>query len=602
MITLSERFSNDIQGKDTYLIPLVIIDNRFYLSTNKLTLENHYDPLVKSIGNIKESIDTTSKKFKISSVSIKFFNFEYNGERITDRLFEQSVMNSRVDIYYKSPSCESLEDCMKLYSGYIRDIKENADLLSIEIEDVTETSLHKKVPYRYTPSEGLPEKHQNKLIPMVYGFVDKSPLVYSPYPLPDGFGDNKFILDSDDLDIKSIDVLQIFTNDVYLNVKRDADLLIAEIVDTLYQGLLENQWIETNNQIIIDKTVSTDWSSEATVDYGVGTPLTHGFAEIEQTSDVKYVGGVHKINYDSSGEIKTNIMAFQDSEGTIESDGNTDGLYLMIKQFGNEHELDFGIPSWVWGDPSNIYLLPIEVDGEVVLVYYGESFMTFEINSSLASDSDLLKGLVENVEGDIKEIKGIIKLNYDFEAFAKDNPTANEPTYPILFFSQVGLGFGMPLFPEWDSQGLLDYETISKSGDTSFPVKDITSNKFSIGDSAALQAAISNLIDIFFDWFGAPPSDFQFDSQALMDWFKINHLNVTRTAILKDFNKYDLYASVDGRVDDINGTYTGQGTTVLGGEVGTQQRQEIAISRPQSPRPVKQVKQVKKKTDKGSAY
>ena len=178
MITLSERFSNDIQGKDTYLVPLVIIDDRFYLSTNKLTLENHYDPLVKSIGNIKESIDATSKKFKISSVSIKFFNFEYNGERITDRLFEQSIMNSRIDIYYKSPSCESLEDCMKLYSGYIRDIKENADLLSIEIEDRTETSLHKKLPYRYTPTEGLPEKHQNKLIPMVYGFVDKSPIVY----------------------------------------------------------------------------------------------------------------------------------------------------------------------------------------------------------------------------------------------------------------------------------------------------------------------------------------------------------------------------------------------------------------------------------------
>ena len=103
MIPLSDRFSNDIQGKDTYLIPLVIIDDRFYLSPNKVTLENHYDPLVKSIGNIKESIDATSKKFKISSVSIDFFNFEYNGERLTDRLFEQSIMNSRLDIWYKSP-------------------------------------------------------------------------------------------------------------------------------------------------------------------------------------------------------------------------------------------------------------------------------------------------------------------------------------------------------------------------------------------------------------------------------------------------------------------------------------------------------------------
>ena len=78
-----------------------------------------------------------------------------------------------------------------------------------------------------------------------------SPLVYSPYTFPDGFGDNKFILFSDDVYINSIDIMQIFTNDIYLNVKRDADFLMEVIVGTLYQGLLENQWTEINNQIII---------------------------------------------------------------------------------------------------------------------------------------------------------------------------------------------------------------------------------------------------------------------------------------------------------------------------------------------------------------
>ena len=87
-----------------------------------------------------------------------------------------------------------------------------------------------------------------------------------------------------------------------------------------------------------------------------------------------------------------------------------------------------------------------------------------------------------------------------------------------------------------------------------------------------------------------------------MRYLKVNSLGLTKRAILKDFNKYDLYASVDGRVDDIEGTYTGHSTTVLGGEVGTQQRQETAMGRPQISRPVKQVKQVKKKTDKRSSY
>ena len=597
MITLSERFSNDIQGKDNYLVPLIIIDDRFYLSTNKLTLENHYDPLVKSIGNIKESIDTTSKKFKISSVSIKFFNFEYNGERLTDRLFEQSVMNSRVDIYYKSPSCESLEDCMKLYSGYIRDIKENVDLLSIEIEDVTETSLHKKVPYRYTPSEGLPEKHQNKLIPMVYGFVDKSPLVYYSYTLPDGYGDNKYILASDDLDINSIDIMKIFKNDVYLNVKRDADLFMKEIEDTLYQGLIESQWTEIDNQIIIDKTVSTDFSSENNIDYGAGTPLTHGFAEIEQSSDVRFTGGINSIYFTSNQpiQIQTQIMSFQDPEGTIESLGDVNGLFLMVKQFSNEFNYQFPVEQWVWGSPASLYQdIILDNDGNVINAYVGENIMSFECTSPMASDSDILKELVRNQVGDMEEINGgTIKINYNFEAYAKDYADIVPERYPALTFSQVGIE--NEFLTDWDFQGSDDFEIISKSGESSpVPTTDIGNNKFSIGERT-----ISQLTDYIL-------LETPYETQTYMEWFKINYLNVTRTAILKDFNKYDLYATVDGRVDDINGTYTGQGTTVLSGEVGTQGRQEIAISRPQTPRPVKQVKQpvkqVKKKTDKGSTY
>ena len=70
MIELPDKFEKDVQGKDTYLVPLIIIDDRIYLSTGKVVLENNYDPLIKSIGTIQESIDIKSKKFKISSVSI----------------------------------------------------------------------------------------------------------------------------------------------------------------------------------------------------------------------------------------------------------------------------------------------------------------------------------------------------------------------------------------------------------------------------------------------------------------------------------------------------------------------------------------------------
>ena len=44
MLNLPQKFQNDIQGKDTYLVPLINIDDRIYLSTNKISLDNNYMP------------------------------------------------------------------------------------------------------------------------------------------------------------------------------------------------------------------------------------------------------------------------------------------------------------------------------------------------------------------------------------------------------------------------------------------------------------------------------------------------------------------------------------------------------------------------------
>ena len=47
------------------------------------------------------------------------------------------------------------------------------------------------------------------------------------------------------------------------------------------------------------------------------------------------------------------------------------------------------------------------------------------------------------------------------------------------------------------------------------------------------------------------------DMKGSIEWLKINDLKLVRNVILKDFINYDIYADVNGRVDDIAGTYTG---------------------------------------------
>ena len=122
MIELPQKFKTDTEGKETFLVPLVVIDNQIYLSTNKINLENSYEPLLKSVGNIRQSIDIYDKKFKTSSVTMQFYNYDYNNTTLSVRLFNPSVLNKKLDIYYKSQSAESLNDCLKVYSGYVKDV------------------------------------------------------------------------------------------------------------------------------------------------------------------------------------------------------------------------------------------------------------------------------------------------------------------------------------------------------------------------------------------------------------------------------------------------------------------------------------------------
>ena len=63
MITLPEKFANDIQSKDTFLTTLIILNDqdedeskRMYLSTGKVTLDGfHYDPFIKSLLIVEDS-------------------------------------------------------------------------------------------------------------------------------------------------------------------------------------------------------------------------------------------------------------------------------------------------------------------------------------------------------------------------------------------------------------------------------------------------------------------------------------------------------------------------------------------------------------------
>ena len=159
--------------------------------------------------------------------------------------------------------------------------------VTLEIEDRTEQTLHKDLPYRYTSSVDIPDKHKNIPIPIVYGFVEKSPIVYEELINP-----LEYELMADDFYIKSVSTPQTFADDVYGVITEEAPLFEDIKENTIYNSVDTNQQYyqeESTNRIIFPKTFSA--TTEGSVVQGDisglnGSPIAFNFVEVETISKV----------------------------------------------------------------------------------------------------------------------------------------------------------------------------------------------------------------------------------------------------------------------------------------------------------------------------
>ena len=537
MLELPQKFQNDIQGKDTHLVPLINIDDRIYLSTNKISLDNVYSPLVKGLGSLNESIDVVNKNFKISSVTLSFYNYEYNDDYLSHQLFAPSVMNKKLTIYLKSQSADSLDDCLLVYSGYIKDIKENADLVNIEIEDKTEEILDKKLPMEFVKDDiDLPDKYKNKRVPMVYGFVDKAPCVYyNLYSSALENGSTKYSITPDSFAIGSITNPSVLDNDTYLTIRENAELFAEQSQGTLYEGGSSEQYYAFSNMILVDKYSEVNSATNEVQDSIGGTdtsPTGYNYVEVENTSDVVFSGGSYNLYYqlnDGTGFQKKTIpiKMYKDIDGTSPSTDLSDEPYLDVKDFSDVPEIFANPEYWLWG--SNTV---IDLDNYNNI--YGESLINFEAKD-FCSENSVLKALTKNDDTE-KEIKSRLNLEWSLEA-GIDTIYSSGSLLPYLMFKWVDASATI-----WDiSSDDAINDIYVKNGETSNRnTKNISNNLFSIGQREFFNGAWSLI-----------------DQNGAIKYLKVKNLKLKRTTILKDFIKYDIYANVSGRVDNIAGTYTG---------------------------------------------
>ena len=197
-IKKSNIYLTDTQNSVQSSIPLVIIykgirpedvdeidtlpdSEKIFLSTNNIYFDgNYYEPLLTKIPSIKQTVDFENKNFRIQTNNIEVNNTEFHGRMFTDDL--QLVSNCAIRIYFKSQSCKTLEDCILVSQSTTVRFTQKNKLINIISEDSTQALLSKTIP-ELASGASIAQKDQNKVIPIVYGHVNKSPVIKQIDPL-----------------------------------------------------------------------------------------------------------------------------------------------------------------------------------------------------------------------------------------------------------------------------------------------------------------------------------------------------------------------------------------------------------------------------------
>ena len=205
-LKLPPFFENDIQGKDTALVPVVHIGNyvagtpfteHLFISTNQISLSDPAGttvvalPVLLNIPSLKESIDIEKRNYKISSVNLDISNFPYEGKIFSDLMGNSSLINTEVRIFWVSPSANvpfsydvdpALGDnidnrAFQIYYGSIRRYTHDDEKVKLVVEDRSQVAFHKYLPLEKLTGNDVPDKYKGKKIPIVVGHVDRSPCV-----------------------------------------------------------------------------------------------------------------------------------------------------------------------------------------------------------------------------------------------------------------------------------------------------------------------------------------------------------------------------------------------------------------------------------------
>ena len=186
MLNVPQAFLNGYTGNTSSVYPIVVItagDNIIRLSQIKGVFDGeYYEDRFLKVNSINEKIDIQEKKFQVNQVRVQVSNYIINQIRFSEKFKNFSFTNAKVDIYYANKACKTLDDCLFIFKGFVKSYEGNKESVSFSIEDHSQYTLDQKSFPKYStvdPEAESVAESKDAYFPVVYGEVDKSPMLFS---------------------------------------------------------------------------------------------------------------------------------------------------------------------------------------------------------------------------------------------------------------------------------------------------------------------------------------------------------------------------------------------------------------------------------------
>jgi len=313
-------FLDGLNGSDFNIYPVVQIGDKYYSTNNTHFNGNYCIPIISNIPSIKQSINIENKRFKISSVVIEIHNHKFEGVRFSDSLSTNSLINESVVIYYVNGYGHQ-----EVYRGWIRSIAHNDVKVKVSVEDRTQLKITRQIPTEIIPNNAdILEKYRGVPIPMVYGYVDKSPVVVEGV---DFNGDYNFLID-----YKQIDKIVPAVHDLASHYVFPGFF----IFDNIYASITDTQWeyVDGNNFLTFPKQPQADPDEEiGLVDlmYIVNTDQVK--ATKQEVNDLLDIG----LDYPLTGNSNSGNLVDVDSKSYVSFDSD---LFTSAPTYQTEHGVE----------------------------------------------------------------------------------------------------------------------------------------------------------------------------------------------------------------------------------------------------------------------